>query len=104
MIVETAAGRVQLTAVAPGLDSALLIQAETHGAIKTALDTIELVGGAEGDDPVFTSADITSFSRFGKPGFQAELTRAQASRWLDAELHNFLDYTSLKHMRAKGTS
>jgi len=101
MIVEALPGKVTIVAETPSTGSDLLVTSESRETLVSVLNLIELVGGAEGEDVAFPSSAITQLNLFGKTHYRARLSRTQVSRWLDAELHNYLDYPSIVRMRAK---
>lgn len=99
MIIEALPGKVTIVAETNDTDSALFVTSESRDTLCSVLNLIELVGGAEGEDVAFPSSAITEFSLFGHTNYRARLSRTQVSRWLDAELHNYLDYPSILKMR-----
>jgi len=99
MIVDALPGKVTIVAETAGTDSLLLVTAEDESTIRSVLNLIELVGGAEGEDVAFPRSAIYPVQLFGKTNYRARLSRTQVSRWLDAELHNYLDYPSIVRMR-----
>jgi hypothetical protein len=101
VIVSYSGGSIQLTSPSSDLEGDILLSSETRQALRSAMDLMELVGGAEGEDLVLPDDTIKELTRFGKPLFQVKLSRSLVSRWLDAELHNYLDYSSLKTMRSR---
>lgn len=100
MIVEALPGKVTIVAETADTASALLVTSESRDTITSVLNLIELVGGAEGEDVAFPSSAITELNLFGRIHYRVRLSRSQVSRWLDAELHNYLDYRSIVKMRA----
>lgn len=98
MIIETLTGRYNVTACSPDLTAPLHVTASTSDAIRSLLDSIELVGGALGEDRSFTDADIEATALFGRPAYRVTVSRAELIRFLQAEVLSYLDYTSLNAM------
>lgn len=100
MIVETAAG--QLRAVALKTDPNLLsVSSDRAETIQSMLDGIELIGGAMSEDQDFDRSLIQLYV----PPFKSEqwysytVSKTQFVRYLQYEVLNFLDYTSVTQMR-----
>lgn len=100
MIVETAAG--QLRAVALKTDPNLLfVSSDRAETIHSMLDGIELIGGAMSEDLDFDRSLVQQFL----PPFKTEtwysytVSKTQFVRYLQYEVLNFLDYTSVTQMR-----
>ena len=98
MNIESLVGKFSITARNDN-PNALTIVAESRATLTSILDSIELIGGALGEDQAFTETDIEPFSLFGKPHFRATISRAQLLRFFEYEILNFLDYSSLTQMR-----
>lgn len=99
MIVESVVGRVNIVSTSRDTEANLVLEADAEVTLRSVLDLLELVGGAENEDTLFDAEAIEKTTRFGKAVYRTELTRTQVSRYLDAEIHNYLDYTSLGQMR-----
>lgn len=100
MIVETAAGQLQAVAYKTDHDY-LLVSSGRVETIHSMLDGIELVGGAMSEDLDFDRSLIKVFA----PPFKTEhwfsyvVSKTQFVRYLQYEVLNFLDYTSVTQMR-----
>lgn len=97
MIIDSLAGRFDVTA---STDDELLLSASSEQTLVSVLDGVELVGGAEGDDPTFSRDDIWSTTAFHRRRYHVRLTRAQLVRYFEYEVLNFLDYSSINEMHS----
>lgn len=98
MRVESAIGTFSITA--SNSPDNVILSSEKHSTLSSILDSVELIGGAFGEDHSFSLSDIESFSLFGKQHFRTTLSRTQLSRFFDNEILNFLEYPSLAKMRS----
>lgn len=98
MLIEAAIGKFIVTARNDSAN-AVTITSEKYETMVSLLDSIELVGGALGEDQAFHADDIEAFNLFGRPHFRIAISRAQLLRYFEYEILNFLDYSSLTKMR-----
>ena len=100
MIVETAAGQLRAVALKSNTDF-LRVSSDKLETIYSMLDGIELVGGAESEDLDFDRTLVQTFT----PPFKTEqwysytVSKTQFVRYLQYEVLNFLDYSSVSQMR-----
>lgn len=102
MIVETAVGQLRAVAVKDNPNQ-LLVSSDRRETINSMLDGIELIGGAESEDLDFDRGAIRVYTPPFKPAsehwFGYTVTKTQFVRYLQYEVLNFLDYTSVTQMR-----
>lgn len=98
MLIESALGKFSITA-ANSPDN-VIVSSENQATIVSILDGVELMGGAENENPNFSPADINHTRPFGRDTFSITLSRAQLLRYFQYEIFNFLDYPSLTQMRS----
>lgn len=100
MIVETAVGKLQAVALKTD-PTKLVVSSSSAATIDSMLDGIELIGGAISEDQDFDRSLIETFT----PPFKTEtwfsytVTKTQFVRYLQYEVLNFMDYTSVTQMR-----
>lgn len=99
MIVETLAGSITVTRSKRDADKLALTSA-SRDTLVSVLNGVELIGGALGEDEVLDPDElIVETNNFGKLKFTAQLTPTQYIRYLEYEVLNFMNYTSLTEMR-----
>lgn len=95
MIIDSLAGRFNVTASGP---EELVLSASSEQTLVSVLDGVELVGGAEGEDPTFSREDIWSTTAFHRRTYHARVTRPQLVRYFEYEVLNYLTYSSINEM------
>ena len=101
MIVETMPGRFIIVADKECPENVTL-SADRQSTLISVLDSVELMGGAIGEDQSFALTDIRPITMFGRTRYETTLSRTQLTRYFQYEILNFLDYHSLSEM--KGTN
>jgi hypothetical protein len=92
MIITTTAGTIYATQFDGDPDS-LHVYAVDRTSIESVLRGIELVGGAEGEDRTFTSADITTVIQDPTFKYRTTVSKTEFVQYLNYEVLNFLTYT-----------
>ena len=97
MIIDSLAGRFDVTASKVDV---VRLSASKKQTLISVLDGVELVGGAEGEDPTFSSDDIKTSTVFRHRRYHVLITRAQLVRYFEYEILNYLTYASLSEMHS----